>query len=78
MEAIAVAAFGFFYVAPGSMQALQQQPSLQEQQSEPNRADEERLKKPTKYSDVPAKGEFENNSNELGSDKQRRAVRESR
>jgi hypothetical protein len=78
MKAIAVAVFGFFYMAPGSMQALQQQASVQEQRSEPNRADEERLKKPTKYSDVPAKGEFENNSNELNSDQQRRAVRESR
>lgn len=78
MKTIAVAVFGFFYMAPGSTQALQQQASVQEQRSEPNKADEERLKKPTKYSDVPAKGEFENNSNELGSDKQRRAVRESR
>ena len=60
------------------MQALPQQVSVQEQRSDPSKGDAERLKKPTKYSDVPAKGEFKNNSNELSSDLQRRVVRESR
>ena len=79
MKTIAVAVFGLFYMAPGPMQALQQQASGQEQRSEPNRADEERLKKPTKYSDAPAKGEFnDNHSNELVADQERRVVRESR
>jgi len=79
MKTIIVPVFSFFYIAlPGSMQALPQQASVQEQRSDPNKGDAERLKTPTKYSDVPAKGEFENNSNELGSDKQRRAVRERR
>ena len=35
-------------------------------------------KKPTKYSDVPAKGEFQNQSSELASDQDRRVIRESR
>jgi hypothetical protein len=35
-------------------------------------------KKPTKYSDAPAKGEFQNQSSELASDQERRVVRESR
>jgi hypothetical protein len=35
-------------------------------------------KKTTKYSDVPAKGEFQNQSSELPSDQERRVVRESR
>jgi hypothetical protein len=79
MKTIVVAVFSFFYMAlPGFMQALPQQVSVQEQRSDPSKGDAERLKKPTKYSDVPAKGEFENNSNELGSAQQRRVVRESR
>ena len=79
MKTIVVAVFGFFYMVPGSIQALQQQASGQEQRSEPKRAEAERLKEPTKYSDVPAKGEFnDNHSNELASDQERRVVRESR
>jgi len=79
MKTIVVAVFSFFYIAlPGFMQALPQQVSVQEQRSDPSKGDAERLKKPTKYSDVPAKGEFKNNSNELSSDLQRRVVRESR
>jgi hypothetical protein len=35
-------------------------------------------KKPTKYSDAPAKGEFQNQSSELASDQDRRVIRESR
>lgn len=35
-------------------------------------------KKPTRYSAVPAKGEFQNQSSELASDQERRVVRESR
>ena len=71
-----VGVFSFFYIAlPGFMPALPQQVGVQEQRSDPSKGDAERLKKPTKYSDVPAKGEFENNSNELSSDPQRRTAR---
>lgn len=78
MKTIAVAVVVFFYMAPGSMPGLQQA-SVQEQRSGPNGADEERTKKSTKYSDVPAKGEFnDNHSNELVADQDRRVVRESR
>ncbi|HTG27975.1 MAG TPA: hypothetical protein VK818_07100 [Methylomirabilota bacterium] len=79
MKTIVAAAFSFFYIAlPGSMGAVPQQEVVRDQQSDSKKVEAERLKKPTKYSDVPAKGEFENNSNELGSDQQRRVVRESR
>jgi hypothetical protein len=44
VNTIVAAVFGFFYLGPGSMQALQQQASGQEQRSEPIRAEAERLK----------------------------------
>jgi hypothetical protein len=79
MKTIVVAVFSFFYMTlPGFMQALPQQEVVQDQQSDSKKVEAGRFKKPTKYSDIPAEGEVENNSNELGSDQQRRVVRESR
>ncbi len=64
---------------PSSMWLLPPQASAQNQQNDSEKGDAERLKKPTKYSDVPAKGEFQNNhSDELVSDEDRRVERESR
>jgi hypothetical protein len=78
MKTIVVAVFSFFMALPGFMQALPQQEVVRDQQSDSKKVEAERPKKPTKYSDIPAEGEFENNSNELGSDQQRRVMRESR
>jgi hypothetical protein len=55
-----------------SVQALP--PQANAQQSRLKDSD----KKPTKYSDLPATGEFQNQSSELASDQERRVVRESR
>jgi hypothetical protein len=57
-----------------SVQALPPQASAHNQQSRLKDSD----KKPTKYSDLPATGEFQNQSSELPSDQARRVVRESR
>jgi hypothetical protein len=59
---------------PESLQALPPKANAHNQQSQLKDSD----KKPTKYSDAPAKGEFQNQSSELASDQERRVVRESR
>jgi hypothetical protein len=59
---------------PESLQALPPKANAHNEQSQPKDYD----KKPTKYSDAPAKGEFQNQSSELASDQERRVVRESR
>jgi hypothetical protein len=62
---------------PLSIPDLPPKASAKNQQSQPkNSTDYD--KKPTKYSDAPAKGEFQNQSSELASDQARRVVRESR
>jgi hypothetical protein len=62
---------------PLSILDLPPKASAKNQQSQPkNSTDYD--KKPTKYSDVPAKGEFQNQSAELPSDQERRVIRESR
>ena len=80
MKTIVAAVFSFFYIALSAAmeEAVPQPEVVRDQQSNSKKVEAERPKKPTKYSDVPAKGEFENNSNELSSDRQRRTVRESR
>ena len=59
---------------PSSIRALPPKANAHTQQSQLKDYD----KKPTKYSDAPAKGEFQNQSSELPSDQERRVVRESR
>jgi hypothetical protein len=62
---------------PSSIPDLPPKANAHNQQSQPrNSTDYD--KKPTKYSDAPAKGEFQNQSSELASDQERRVVRESR
>ena len=62
---------------PLSIPDLPLKASAENQQNQPkNSTDSD--KKPTKYSDAPAKGEFQNQSSELSSDQERRVVRESR
>jgi hypothetical protein len=59
---------------PSSIRDLPAKSNTHDQQSQLKDYD----KKPTKYSDAPAKGEFQNQSSELASDQERRVVRESR
>jgi hypothetical protein len=59
---------------PSSIRDLPPKANAHTQQSQLKDYD----KKPTKYSDAPAKGEFQNQSSELPSDQERRVVRESR
>jgi hypothetical protein len=70
----ALVRIGICITLPLSMPDLPPRASAKNQQSRPKDYD----KKPTKYSDVPAKGEFQNQSSELPSDQERRVVRESR
>src|ERR1700704_5603367 len=59
---------------PSSIRALPPKANAHNQQNQLKDYD----KKPTKYSDAPAKGEFQNQSSELASNQERRVVRESR
>src|SRR6202162_6513933 len=64
---------------PLSIPDLPPKASAKNQQSQLTNGTKDYNKKTTKYSDVPAKGEFQNNhSDELVSGQDRRVVRESR
>jgi len=63
---------------PSSIPDLPPKASAKNQQSQLTNGTKDYNKKTTKYSDAPAKGEFQNQSSELASDQERRVVRESR
>jgi hypothetical protein len=80
MEGFLAALFriGICITLPSSIPDLPPKASAKNQQSQAKNTAADYDKKPTKYSDAPAKGEFQNQSSELASDQERRVVRESR
>src|SRR5580692_12003371 len=80
MEGFLAALFriGICITLPSSIPDLPPKASAKNQQSQAKNTAADYDKKPTKYSDLPAKGEFQNQSSELASDQERRVVRESR